>query len=979
MAKGFTPIIGLAVVVALALAAVFGAMAIANPAMAQSDEAIENLAVDSIGNNTVVLRWDAISSHTATANYEARWVETGDTVTGAWISGNGNFDVDVSGTSIHKATINTLMDGSTNLTNDRSYTFYIRSAANTSIATVMISATPSAPPEVIYSTALAATAVTDTAGAVELTWTATLNDNSVAVAKWEYQVKADGMWMDTGLSGVGAKKYTVTGLDAGTDVPFNVRPVSEKGATGNAAVANSASPTQTPKSPELTADSSTPGAATRYTVVYDATSAVEGGNGQIKLEMEDFGVPASISTDDVIIRVKHDPDGSSADTDTTNDAGDFDQPSHPQGIETDDEEIVLTIGDTDPDEASGEKGVQGIAKTDRVTIIIQSDAGVTLPTEGGMYAWKVAGADTDNVHVKRKVSLDEDDGGRGDMLEAKGKGFKNGTSLHFWLDTNEDGMPDASEFTLCSTVVGSDDVGSCTFEVTVPPFVGGMNYVNAVDGRNNKADSGEHHEFELTSSITATPNGGTPGESMLVELFDIPETAGNTITKVELARVQVCGSGTYPNGATVPGCKYAAVNEGNASFRLTIPDWAPGGVQDLRVTVGSGNVADSPSKTVTITPPTVRATPSTVVANQRISLVGAGFNPRARICDSNYPDAVVSIGSHNIECERVNGGDPVSVDNGGNWSAAVDLPLDDSTVDEGTYAIRVRDSLGRAGQVEVTIPARTVTITPESGRVGTMAVVRGENWPSKNDEGDSFNVEIVYESAHGRSTVSANPDASGRFEAELRIPTTAGIPSTNTVKVSYEFGVNNAIRTTAVTHQVPEGAINLSTTSGAPGTVVSISGVGFKSYVPVTSVFVGALDVTPSPKPSTDAQGMVNFDMSIPGLDEGIQTVEVKIGQTTASTGFTVTPSGVNPGDITASAKAVENLGDNFVRAFHFNNDTKMWAFYDPMVAEDSTLMNFITGESYLMLVSSTTEVILNGKTRNLTCVGDNCWNQIVW
>ena len=34
MSKGFTPLIGLAVVVALALAAVFGALSIANPAMA---------------------------------------------------------------------------------------------------------------------------------------------------------------------------------------------------------------------------------------------------------------------------------------------------------------------------------------------------------------------------------------------------------------------------------------------------------------------------------------------------------------------------------------------------------------------------------------------------------------------------------------------------------------------------------------------------------------------------------------------------------------------------------------------------------------------------------------------------------------------------------------------------------------------------------------------------------------------------------
>ena len=40
-------------------------------------------------------------------------------------------------------------------------------------------------------------------------------------------------------------------------------------------------------------------------------------------------------------------------------------------------------------------------------------------------------------------------------------------------------------------------------------------------------------------------------------------------------------------------------------------------------------------------------------------------------------------------------------------------------------------------------------------------------------------------------------------------------------------------------------------------------------------------------------------------------------------------------GDITPSAEAVENLGDSFVVAWHFNNDTKTWTFYDGMEGSD--------------------------------------------
>ena len=91
-------------------------------------------------------------------------------------------------------------------------------------------------------------------------------------------------------------------------------------------------------------------------------------------------------------------------------------------------------------------------------------------------------------------------------------------------------------------------------------------------------------------------------------------------------------------------------------------------------------------------------------------------------------------------------------------------------------AIRVKDDEGRVGTVDVTVPERSVNITPTSGRVGTIAVVRGENFPSKNDEGTSFNVTVEYGSGTGGTTVTAVPDASGTFEVQLRIPDHRGHP-----------------------------------------------------------------------------------------------------------------------------------------------------------------------------------------------------------
>jgi len=475
---------------------------------------------------------------------------------------------------------------------------------------------------------------------------------------------------------------------------------------------------------------------------------------------------------------------------------------------------------------------------------------------------------------------------------------------------------------------------------------------------------GEWDYFLLEPSLSATPEGGTPGETMLVQLSDF---SSNDVTRIRLARQDICNDSSS-RAAGVPVCNQTTAN----SFQVTIPDWAAEGSVDFRVDVGEENA----STVLDISGPVVNSTPSEVIANQRISLSGDGFNDGAYIME-------VTIGGEVISPARINSGQRVTVDNGGGWSASVNLPLTDATTSEGVRQLRVTDSMGRVGVKALTVQSRMVTITPDTGRVGTLAVVRGEGFPSRNDEGSSFNVEIVYDAGEGETTVSAQPNAGGAFEAEIRIPTTADIPSTNTVKVTFNTrpgaGVNPSPVITTVTHSVPEGAISLSETSGAAGSMINISGEGFKAFVPVQEVHVGSIEVTPTPTPATDANGMLNFDILIPGLENGIQTVEVKVSGTTASAGFTVTPSGVASGGIVNVVLGLEPLGDNIVSVWNFNNDTKVWSFYDPTLAEGNTLTHLITGEPYFIRIKSNAQVILNNKTRSLTCVGGNCWNPIVW
>ena len=1098
---GFSPIIGLAVVVALALAAVFGSMSLANPVHAEAD--IEDLAVAAAGQTTgettfeVTLQWKPIANHDAD-DYQLRWRESGDNF-GPW-EGSEDTGIDdaVVGT-ISPGTVAVAATGDADAIPEVLATVEI-TVLNEASYDIQIRTTPGGvgdPEEVTVDLAnipeQADDLETDVDGSsVELTWDDPGDEN---ITGWQYtmvstapspltEVAAAQKWMDIPGSDAETESHTVTGVGNGTHY-FAVRAVNgdtpglpatiEDSTTDVYAMAPVTEATavdeesglgpRTDDLPMFMADSKDPGSNTRYTVKFDVRKPVNTLIHDLVIEFhEDYSVPSSISTSAVTITTGYylvdemgvpttvvghscgqqgDDAGdvmvaTGATEDDTVDCATF--TFNPRDVSVDGEEIFISIGDITEDDDEGVYSVGGSGVT--MEVVFRQAAGISNPTENGGYFLVAIGFD-DAVedeydedaempegleeNVPLKLTLDEEDGGLGTVVTATGKGYKNGTTLTVFRDKlqtvmwdhdddedtdmvaldpddKEDYMMttgalwlpdddvedsdgnlmapnrnlDQGEDVLCVVArIDGDDQGSCEFTVTHPTFGGGLNYVNAVDGRDNYDDSPD--TFLLEQSIQASPAEGSPGEIILIQMVDFPR--GASVDRLRLGRLEYCGSRATPTGE-IESCPAATVDStGSANFSITIPNWARAGVQDLRVDAGGVGAGTN----VTIGGPVIMSTPGEVLANQRISLVGTGFSSNAVIGDDDLlegSDSVndlskISIGGDVIRRGRINGGDDVEVDSGGNWSASVDLPLAAATTADGERAIRVTDSGGRTGVVMVTVPTRTVTITPEAGRVGTIAVIRGTGFPSKNDEGSSFNVQIVYDAGNDKeTTVSAVPDASGRFEVQLRVPTTASIPSTNTVRVEFEDDENVAVVTT-VAHEVPEGIINLSETSGGPGSTVTVNGEGFKSFVPIALVRVGALDVTPSPKPSTDGNGMMSFDITVPGLDVGIQTIEVSVGDTTASTGFTVTESGVNPGDIKAVAAGLEELGENLDVIWHFNNDTKDWTFWDG--EEGSTLTHVITGETYLILVKSTVEVILNNDTRNLTCANGNCWNQLVW
>ena len=124
--------------------------------------------------------------------------------------------------------------------------------------------------------------------------------------------------------------------------------------------------------------SSDPGDNGQYTITFEAAEGLDPGTDDIEIKMEDFGVPDSISTSRITMRIAREAvadDGifvNVMDTRATN----------PEAVIVDGEKITLTVPDFS--DGSTDSSETGIMADDQVTIIFRQSAGISNPTEEGL-------------------------------------------------------------------------------------------------------------------------------------------------------------------------------------------------------------------------------------------------------------------------------------------------------------------------------------------------------------------------------------------------------------------------------------------------------------------------------------------------------------------------------------------------------------------------------------------------------------------
>ena len=78
-------------------------------------------------------------------------------------------------------------------------------------------------------------------------------------------------------------------------------------------------------------------------------------------------------------------------------------------------------------------------------------------------------------------------------------------------------------------------------------------------------------------------------------------------------------------------------------------------------------------------------------------------------------------------------------------------------------------------------------------------------------------------------------------------------------------------------------------------------------------------------------------------------------------------------------AEAMAPLGDKFLRMWHWVQETGDFIYYDPLAPEESTLEAVASGRTYLILVTESVTLIVNGQKLELDCDDGDCWNKVVW
>ena len=691
-----------------------------------------------------------------------------------------------------------------------------------------------------------------------------------------------------------------------------------------------------PQPQSMTASPGSPGDTSSIKIGFETDEEISGNSGELWVAFDaKYGIPTTIAKTAVSIASGQTTGGvSNPLIDPTVD----EQIAASSPLSVGDTIIKLQIGDTAPNTTSTVEGLSVNTGLTDHTVTFSTSAGITLPTaastkeiwlskdQGTTWSTATATADTNAITVVRELTLSSSSGARGKAVTATGKGFTTTGNATLWIDTDDGGDIDTTEYIIASDI----DVSGGEFEyefTTDTNFPLSTVALNAQGGDGNSVATTTNPTFNSYGSISLDKSEVARGASLKVSAVD--HQAG-TISSITIGGVT----------QTLPTDKVIDTTGVEEAFTITVAATTPLGSQKISMTSSAEGSPTARYTTVTITGAPVTVSPSTAVAGQEVTVTGTGFTK------SDDLDTV-TVGGETVTYVSSGGLDTtdsiaanVETDSSGNFSTSFLIPDSTTTRTAGDHKILVTDDGGLTGEVFITVPGRTLTLSLDESKRGSEVTVTGTGYEADGS------VALTYLSGTTSTSLgSATADSYGEFTKVVTIPNTPAIPSTNTITGAISGGGS---KTTA--HKIPESSIALDVSESETGSSVTITGVGFPAYATVGTMTIGGLDVRPTPAPSTDVDGGFTSTVMVPGLTAGNHTVKVTASSVTGSISLKVVAT---TAAVVAASTATEDVfadsiaADNLVRVWKFNNADQSWSFYDPReaFADANTLANTASGD----------------------------------
>ena len=324
------------------------------------------------------------------------------------------------------------------------------------------------------------------------------------------------------------------------------------------------------------------------------------------------------------------------------------------------------------------------------------------------------------------------------------------------------------------------------------------------------------------------------------------------------------------------------------------------------------------SRTIEVTGRSLRVFPDSAARGQRITIVGSGID---RVSNDGRDIRQISIGGREV----VEDPSRFEVPSNGEFALNVTVPDD---VAAGPIEVRVEGRAGTIANGTLIVPAPTLTVLPEAGRRGSTMSVDGSGFIANGlvslFYGDGADLSRGDEHLHALLA-----DQKGNFTASITVPVDArlGIQYTVTA-LARNGGRDDAPVRAGASHSVPSGMLTAVQDTACPGDTLTILGENLPPYALVRSVQVGGLDVIPLPNPTTDENGSFRAEVTVPHLELGNQTVRAQVSDTVLVDVIEI----VGPPLTGPPARVFKELIRAGVlgRAWHFDNSTQTWSFFDP-------------------------------------------------